>query len=261
MFQHVTWMFTKDVKSMFPGFVEWITQRDEGESTSRSVPLATSSQCLVSLCLRNLAGNLQSHCSYNIVFLHWKQWLTVCHSFTLETGSSWRANLAWAASQHTGTSKSTKATSKCYALHSNCIVMWGLSSAIISSLHNSIHHPEMEMNPPEMACGCPHDIVIIKNGHTHNPLTQWNVFVSVQLRIYIYILGEYSARECYNIVKRPSCCPESTTLSSHKCAYSLSDSRHLLCWTSTGVLVVWKSLCFCVSEHFWQNCFYWHKTC
>ena len=187
MFQHVTWMFTKDVKSMFPGFVEWITQRDEGESTSRSVPLATSSQCLVSLCLRNLAGNLQSHCSYNIVFLHWKQWLTVCHSFTLETGSSWRANLAWAASQHTGTSKSTKATSKCYALHSNCIVMWGLSSAIISSLHNSIHHPEMEMNPPEMACGCPHGIVIIKNGHTHNPLTQWNVFVSVQLRIYIYI--------------------------------------------------------------------------
>lgn len=127
---------------------------------------------------------------FYIVFLHWKQWLTVCRSFTLETGSSWRANLAWAASQHTGTSKSTKAASKCYALHSNCIVMWGLSSAIISSLRNSIHHPEMEMNPPEMACGCPHGIVIIKKwSHTQSsyPMECICWCTVAYISIYIYI--------------------------------------------------------------------------
>ena len=36
-----------------------------------------------------------------------------------------------------------------------CIVMWALSSAMMSSLHNSIHPPVMEINPPKTACGCP----------------------------------------------------------------------------------------------------------
>ena len=31
----------------------------------------------------------------------------------------------------------------------HCRVMWGLSSAVISSLHNSIHPPEMEMSSSE----------------------------------------------------------------------------------------------------------------
>ena len=57
-------------------------------------------------------------------------------------------------------------------LHSNvvmhCIVMWGLSSAMISSLRNGIHNPEMEMNPLKMACHCPRGGAI-KNGHTHSP--------------------------------------------------------------------------------------------
>ena len=40
-----------------------------------------------------------------------------------------------------------------YTIH--CIVIWELSSVIISFLHNSIQPPEMEMNPPKMAFGCP----------------------------------------------------------------------------------------------------------
>ena len=46
------------------------------------------------------------------------------------------------------TSKNTKATLKCCYAHT---AMWWLSSAMINYLHNSIHPPEMEINPPEMA--------------------------------------------------------------------------------------------------------------
>ena len=45
------------------------------------------------------------------------------------------------------------------------IVMQGLSSVLISSSHNSVHSPEMEVNPLKVACSCPCDGVI-KNGHT-----------------------------------------------------------------------------------------------
>ena len=47
---------------------------------------------------------------------------------------------------------------KCgYALH-----MWGHSSATISSLHNSIHPPEIEINHLKTTCGCP-CVGVIKN--------------------------------------------------------------------------------------------------
>ena len=36
-----------------------------------------------------------------------------------------------------------------------CIVMFGLSSAITSSLHIGMHPPKREINPPKTACGCP----------------------------------------------------------------------------------------------------------
>ena len=36
-----------------------------------------------------------------------------------------------------------------------CIVMWALSSAMKSSMHNSVHPPEPEINPSKAACGCP----------------------------------------------------------------------------------------------------------
>ena len=51
---------------------------------------------------------------------------------------------------------------------------------MIRSLHKSIHPPEMEIDPPKMACGCPCGRVV-RTGYTCNPLTIWNVFVSVQL--------------------------------------------------------------------------------
>ena len=38
------------------------------------------------------------------------------------------------------------------AMH--CILMWGLSSPMIGSLHNNIRPPEMELNPLKTACGC-----------------------------------------------------------------------------------------------------------
>ena len=62
-------------------------------------------------------------------------------------------------------------------------VMWGLFSAIISSLHDSIHPQLMEKNPPKTACGCPFGEVI-KESHTCNPLVVWHAFVSVQLHVY-----------------------------------------------------------------------------
>ena len=54
-----------------------------------------------------------------------------------------------------------------------CIVTWGLSPAVIYSLLNSVHSPEMEINPPKSACGCPYGevLIIINNDHTHNHLT------------------------------------------------------------------------------------------
>ena len=58
-------------------------------------------------------------------------------------------------------------------------VMRGLCSAMTGSLHNSIHLPEMEINPPRMACGCPCGDAI--KHHTPSSHTLWNACVSVQL--------------------------------------------------------------------------------
>ena len=48
-----------------------------------------------------------------------------------------------------------------YALHTYvgtimcCILMWGQSLSMISSLRNIINPPKKEINPPWTACGCP----------------------------------------------------------------------------------------------------------
>ena len=62
-----------------------------------------------------------------------------------------------------------------------CIVMWGLSSCShVSSFHESIHTPEMEINPPKNVCGCLCGQVI-KNGYSRNPpLNLWTALVNVQ---------------------------------------------------------------------------------
>ena len=67
-----------------------------------------------------------------------------------------------------------------------CIRYVGLSSAIIGFLHNSIHPPEMEVNPPKTECGCPCDNIIktkLKYDHTGIPLTLWNAPVNGQLYV------------------------------------------------------------------------------
>ena len=85
------------------------------------------------------------------------------------------------------TRKNTKATLKCCYAH---IAMWWLSSAMINYLHNSIHPPEMEINPPEMA----HRWWGYKTTLTYNLLTQWNASVNLQL----HILGDPQSVQLVN---------------------------------------------------------------
>ena len=77
-------------------------------------------------------------------------------------------------------------------------VMWGLSSAITSSLHDSIHPPEMEINPPNTAYGCPLGRIIEKTKSHINPLTMWNACVNVQL----HIPGDPSVQHCNTTIKQ-----------------------------------------------------------
>ena len=60
----------------------------------------------------------------------------------------------------------------------HCIVLWGLSSAMISSLHNSLYPPEMDKNPLMMVCGgtCGG---LLKDDHTCNRLILQHAFVNV----------------------------------------------------------------------------------
>ena len=70
----------------------------------------------------------------------------------------------------------------------HCIVRWGLSSATINSLHDSVHPPDTEINPPKTACARVTTITKNTTSHTCRPQTLWNAFVNVQLYIiYIYI--------------------------------------------------------------------------
>ena len=66
----------------------------------------------------------------------------------------------WAISEHTDTSKNTKATLKCYALHT-CV------RPIFSNdiKCDTMHPPEMKINPLKAVCGCPWGAVI-RNGQT-----------------------------------------------------------------------------------------------
>ena len=83
--------------------------------------------------------------------------------------------------QHTETCTNTQATSKRYALQQ----LYGrLSSLITSSLRNSILPPEMEINPPKTALGCPRSrAMIICNSHTRSPLVLWNATVNCIIQV------------------------------------------------------------------------------
>ena len=60
----------------------------------------------------------------------------------------------WAVSQHTDTDKNAKVWAVSQHTETRSIVMRGLSSAIVRSLHNNMHTPDME-TAFEGACGFP----------------------------------------------------------------------------------------------------------
>ena len=60
-----------------------------------------------------------------------------------------------------------------------CIATWGLFSAMIGSLHNSIHPLEMQIHPLKTVCSCPCGRVIKPVTHTVLSSTLWNAFVNV----------------------------------------------------------------------------------
>lgn len=78
-----------------------------------------------------------------------------------------------------------KTTSSHYKVDINivmcCIVMEGLSSAAMSSMHNWIHPPDIGINPLKMACGR-----VIKHCHIHSPcaLSVYNCMYWVTPRVF-----------------------------------------------------------------------------
>ena len=74
--------------------------------------------------------------------------------------------------------RTPKATLK-YAMR--CIATLGPSSAMVNSLHNSVHPPELKTHPPKTVCGCPCGWVV-QNDQQRNPLTLRNVFAKVHKR-------------------------------------------------------------------------------
>ena len=116
---------------------------------------------------------------------------------------------AWAVPQHTDTSNNTKAILKCsYARHSYLGTIFSHDKLLL----NGIHSPEMEINPPKTACGCPGGraikikIIII--------ITHWRLFHTEECfcqctNAYPGDPLESSARErCNNSIIGGSCRPQ-----------------------------------------------------
>ena len=106
--------------------------------------------------------------------------------------------LGWTVSQQTDTRNNTTATLK-------YIVMLGLFSEIISSLHSSIHPPEIEVDPPKTACGCPFGGTVKKNSHT---CSLWNATVNVQLHfqgaLWVFSWGTLPQQDHFFLKPLPS---------------------------------------------------------
>ena len=75
-----------------------------------------------------------------------------------------------------------------------CLVMWGLFLAMISSMHNSIRPPEMEIHPLKTACDGPCGRVTKTVTHAQPPHPLECMYS------YMYQMTlECSGAECYNI--------------------------------------------------------------
>ena len=120
-----------------------------------------------------------------------KSWLDICYSklagWLCSFSSTWSPAVKWSI-VNLGFGCVTTLTpattlSLCLSLVMCCILMWGLSSAMISSFCNSIHPPEMEISFWKIMCAW---VMKLKQSHTHSPRTLWNAFVSE----WLYILGD-----------------------------------------------------------------------
>ena len=124
----------------------------------------------------------------------------------------------------------------------------GTILSVISSIHNSIHPPEMEIIPPNTACGCPCGRIQNKtnkqSSHTHNPLTLWNAFVKVQL----YTPGDPQSVHLGNTTL-------TTTNANLPACSSISDSflDTVLISTEDWWLTYWWSWLYSAFLHFWAN--------
>ena len=86
-------------------------------------------------------------------------WLGLCHNTLTPARASrfgqYLNTLTPARLSRLGQSHNTLTPARTSRLLSNvvthCIMMWGLSWAMTRSLHNSIHPPEMDINPPKTA--------------------------------------------------------------------------------------------------------------
>ena len=122
-----------------------------------------------------------------------KAWAVSQHTDTSKNTKAWAVSQhsdtskntkAWAQSQHTDASKNTKA----WAV-SQYIVMQGLSSVTIKSLHNSIHPPEMEINSLKMVCGCLKMV-------THAIFSSYGMHLSVYNCMYWVTLHPHLTPQC-----------------------------------------------------------------
>ena len=93
--------------------------------------------------------------------------------------------MAWAVSQHTGTSKKTKASKCCYALHSFFGTMFN---------HDRLFARQHPPSSKEINRLIPAAIEVIKNGRPSNPLTLLNAFsvynciLLVMLRVLFFVV-------------------------------------------------------------------------
>ena len=117
-----------------------------------------------------------------------------------------------------------------------CTYLGGIdSSAMISSLHNSIHPPDMEINPPKMACGCLGGRVIKKGKEKKATCAisqPWFFFNLLQCRIKLVFLLTFMRLDLY--LHGVKLCDTST---------GRQGQWHILCYMSTGGQGHWHTLC------------------
>ena len=153
------------------------TQREQQSIHMQNVPLVSPASLQAELC--RIQSGASTPCHTYSALPHWLLPPPCTARGPLRDKINMKQPaLARAVSQHTDATYTAKATLECYALHG-----WGLSSAVVSSLCNSVHPPELETNPLKMTCGCPRDGEIKSHPlecFCQCAVSYWNAFVNVQ---------------------------------------------------------------------------------